>query len=56
MNKWNLTEPEYIEIIQKKDLDIQKLKDTLSTNYSSDIISSININTSDNLKNNNCDH
>ncbi len=56
MNKWNLTEPEYIEIIQKKDLDIQKLKDTLSTNYSSDIISSININTSDNLKNNNCHH
>ena len=53
MNKWNLIEPEYIE----KDLDIQKLKDFLSTHDSS-IMSNTNL-SNDNLlksKNNVCNH
>ena len=57
MNKWNLTEPEYIAIIEKKDLDIQKLKDILSTHDSS-IMSNTNL-SNDNLlksKNNICNH
>ena len=57
MNKWNLTEPEYIAIIEKKDLDIQKLKDILSTHDSS-IMSNTNL-SNDNLlksKNNVCNH
>ena len=57
MNKWNLTEPEYIAIIEKKDLDIQKLKDILSTHDSS-IMRNTNL-SNDNLlksKNNICNH
>ena len=58
MNKWNLTEPEYIAIIEKKDLDIQKLKDILSTHDSSEIMSNTNISNDNQLKskNNDCNH
>ena len=58
MNKWNLTEPEYIAIIEKKDLDIQKLKDILSTHDSSEIMSNTNLSNDNNLKskNNVCNH